>query len=36
MSSLPEIQLADQQDDMPLDQLIKKTEALLAALKEEA
>ena len=31
-----EIDLADQQDDLPMDQLIKKTEALLAAVKEEA
>ena len=31
-----EIELADQQDDLPLDQLITKTEALLATLKEEA
>ena len=30
-----EIELADQQDDLPLDQLITKTEALLATLKEE-
>lgn len=31
-----EIELADQQDDLPEDQLIKKTETLLAALKGEA
>ena len=30
-----EIELADQDDDLPLDQLINKTEALLAVLKGE-
>ncbi len=31
-----EIELADQQDDLPLGQLLKKAEALLAALKGDA
>lgn len=31
-----EIEVADLQDDLPLDRLITKTEALLATLKEEA
>jgi len=31
-----EIELADQDDDLPVEQLIKNTEALLAALKGEA